>query len=150
MACNRCYQKSALDTYTNVSTTLVSGATLPLNVNYIHTGNSISHTAGSGTINLVKGGLYAISISATVAESGTAGNVSFQLYRNGIAVPAAIATVTSETTTDLETIGFTKLIRVDDVCCCAGNGQDAIPLTFINTGVGATYTNIQVTVVKLA
>jgi hypothetical protein len=73
-----------------------------------------------------------------------------QLYRNNIAVPGAVTTVNSSTTTDIENIDFSALIEVEEVCPCAGTGKTAIPLNFINTGVGATYSNINVTVVKEA
>lgn len=149
MACNKCYQKSALTAYTNTNTTVTTGNAVPLANNYLLTGSSITHTTGSTAINLVKSGLYLVTFSATLVEAGTAGNVTLQLYRKGVAVPSAI-TSSASSTTDIEDIGASTLIEVDNVCPCGGVGVSAIPLTLVSTGVGATYNNISVTVVKLA
>lgn len=150
MNCNRNFQKSALDTYTIQETAVATNAALPLELNYISTGSSISHTAGSTTINLLKSGLYLVTFSAVGAESTTAGEVTIQLYRNGVAVPGALATITSANTTDALNFSFTSLIQTKDVCPCASVGNPSIPLTFMNMGVAATFSNIKVTVTKLA
>lgn len=150
MNCNRIYQKSILDTYTNTSTTLVAGANIPLNINYILNGCSIAHTETSPTINLLKAGKYLVTFNATLAPSGTAtGNMTVQLFRNGVAVPGATSSVSGTSETDVENVNITKIIEVDSVCPCAGNGNVTIPLVFTNTGIEAVYSNIQVTVTKL-
>ena len=150
MACNKCNQKSALTAYTDISTTLTTGENLVFNNNYISDGVSITHTAGTSTINLVKSGLYLVTLNATGVESGTAGNITVQLYRNGVAVPGAISTVNSNAATEIRNVNITVLIKATDVCPCSGNGISAIPLVFTNTGVGTTYSSMLVNVVKLA
>lgn len=80
----------------------------------------------------------------------TAGEVSLQLYRNGVAVPTGIVTQTPTATTDIESFSTATIVEVKEVCPCAGTGTQSIDLTFANTGVAATYTYFNVSVVKLA
>lgn len=140
------YQKSTLDAYTTTDTAVVVNGLLPLEQNSILTGCSIKHAPGSSTITLAKPGLYLVAFNADGSTSGTAGNLAVQLYQNGVAVPGAVSTVSSDTAADLETISFTKIILVKPSCCSIDN---TAYLTFVNTGVASLYTNINVDVVKL-
>lgn len=149
MPCNR-YCKSTVNAYTNVSTTLATGALMPINTNYKITGNSIRHTAGSTAINIVKAGLYEVSFYATSTIGTTAGAVSLQLYRNGVAVPSGIASQTPTAATDIESFAGGAIIEVNDACCGAGIGSPSVDLTFVNTGVEGVYSYFSVKVVKIA
>lgn len=150
MSCTCSYEKSMLSAYTNSSTALAVDDLLPYKTINIKRGISISLTPGSTTINLVRAGRYSVTIDATVSTPDAAGVVTIELYRNNIAVPGATASETTTTTTDIHSLHFTTLIEVDDVCRYAGTGVSVIPLTIKNTGVAATYTNINITIVRLA
>lgn len=88
MSCkNNQYCKSTLSAYTDASITLEQGDLMPINTNQSLTGTSITHTAGSKTISIVKPGIYVIGFSATNTQGATAGAVSLQIYRNGVPYP---------------------------------------------------------------
>ena len=140
------YQKSILDTYTTANTAVAVDGLLPLEQNNILTGCSITHVAGSTTVSLVKPGQYLVAFNADGTTSGTAGNISVQLYNNGVAVPGAISTAEMDTTIDTGNVSFTKVISVKPSCCVIDNTAN---LTFVNTGVATLYTNINVNVIKL-
>lgn len=147
---NNQYCKSTLSAYNNTSTALDVGALMPINNNARITGCSISHVSGSNAIRLLKKGLYLVAFSASGSYTSTAGAVSLQLYRNGVAVPTGIVTQTPTATTDIESFSTATIVEVKEVCPCAGTGTQSIDLTFANTGVAATYTYFNVSVVKLA
>ena len=112
------------------------------------TGCTVSHTAGSTTFSLNKPGLYFVSFNAVGTISGaTAGAITVQLQNNGTAVPGALSSDTSASTTDVRNLSFTKVIRVNPSCCAVNNQAN---LTFVNTGLGAIYTNANVVITKLA
>lgn len=148
MATYNCNTKSTLSTY-NAAQTVAQGDLLSFATNYISTGVGISHTPGSSTINLTRRGLYLVEFSGTTTLGATAGAVTVQLYRNGVAVPSGIATRTPTDATDIENFKFSTMIQVGSTCPNSGIGLTTIPLTFVNTGVEATYNIASVTIVKV-
>ena len=151
MNCNNQYKKSVLDAYSITSTNVAVGASIPFTTNYIKTGVSISDSTAASTINLNKSGIYLITFGATVAnQAAEAGNVTVQIYRNGNAVPGAVATESSSGPTDLASLSISTIIEVDDVCPCSGAGYTNIPITFVNSGVASVISNVKIVVIKLA
>ena len=144
---NRQFQKSSLYAFNTTAQTIPTNGLVAF-ANPATTGCSVD-LATANNVRLKCSGLYKVDFSASVTTSGTAGNVTFQLYRNGTPVAGAIASANSATTTDLKSISFPVLIRVNPNCC--GN-PDNIPvnLTVVNIGTGAIVTNAIITVVKEA
>lgn len=137
-----------LYTYTNSSQTVVTGGTVVLNNNGVLCGCSATHSTNTNSISLNKPGIYQVTFNSDAVESGTAGNITVQLYGNGAIVPGAESTTFSGTATSVVNPSFTALVKVN--CnCCANTTNVPYVLTFVNTGVGATYTNAAVTVVKV-
>ena len=137
-----------INSYTNTSQSLATNQAIPFLVNDILTGCTVTHNAGSTTFTLNKPGFYQVNFTGTGAVSGsTAGTVQVTLFNNGVAVPGAIATQTSASTTDIRTVNFTRLIRVLPSCCAVNNKAS---LVFTNTGSAATLTNVNVVITKLA
>jgi len=134
---------SFLDTYTNTSQTITTGSPLVFNTNRIRAGRSISHQAGSSSINLNKPGIYEIHFNGDAAESGTAGNITVQLYVNGVLQPASEATEDSTATTNTVNLAFDTAVCVTPNCCTCGN---SVSLTFVDTGVGAVFSNAEVVI----
>lgn len=152
MSCNSCYQKSALSAATTSAATVAAAALVPFNTINLNTGASISYTAGSTAINIVKPGLYEVTFDASVAvTNATAASLSFQINRAGVAIPGATATYTSSATTDIGALSITTLVRVNEVCPNAGTGVNSIAITVSNiSAVAAAMSNANITVVKLA
>lgn len=138
--------KSVLDTYTLTDVTVATNGLLPLEQNYLLAGCAIVHFPGSTTITLQEPGLYLVNFDAEGSTAGGTGGFTTQLYNNGVAVPGATSTSGATSTTDIETIGFSKVIQVKPSCCAIDNTAN---LTFVNTGADSIYTSITVNVVKL-
>lgn len=94
-------------------------------------------------------GIY--KVTATLVGTGTeAGDVTVQLFSNGIAVPSAISTQTITTPdTEFRTFVIDKFILVNNAEVLGVNNTLAQTLTLENTGVGATFTNVTFDVVKV-
>lgn len=84
-------------------------------------------------------GYYKVSLNITFTAPA-AGDVTVELRQDGVAVPGATATETITTaTTEVRTISFDVIVRVP--CCGAPS-----TLTFVNTGVAISSSNIAVNV----
>lgn len=138
-----------LYTYNTTSQTLATNAAINFNNNAIQTGCTATHSIGSTVISLNKPGFYMVSFNADAVEAGTAGDVQVQLIGNGIAIPAAEATINSASATDIVNPSFTALVRVLPNCC-SNTANVPYSLTLVNTGVGATFSNAALVVTKVA
>lgn len=94
-------------------------------------------------------GIYRV--TATLVGTGTeAGDVTVQLFSNGLAVPGAISTQTITTPdTEFRTFVIEKFILVNNAEVLGCNSTLVQTLTLENTGVGATFTNVTFDVVKV-
>ena len=148
MSCDKRYQKSTLNAYTNSAQTVVAEGVVNFNNNNPLTGCSVCHAAGSSTVQIVKPGLYLVTVNADAATTATAGGtITLQLFNNGILVPGATATETTTADTSIVSLAFSTIIRVLNSCSCVNNQTN---LTVVNTGVEVTLSNANVVVVKLA
>jgi hypothetical protein len=144
------FYKSVLDTSNETTQALETSALVNLGTTNIKNGCSISYVDNNTTINIVKRGIYYMLVSLTGFMTTTAGLVSAQIYRKGVAMDGAKGSFNSTTTADVNTITIGTLIEVNDVCRCCGTGSASIPITVVNTGVPATHTNVKVVLYKLA
>ena len=135
--------------YSNTDQTVAINGILTFANNGVNTCNCVSHAAGTGSVALQGTGYYLITVNADAANTtATAGNITLQLYTNGVAYAGAEATQTSESTTDIAHLSFTTLIRVLPNCCVITN-NNPLALTVVNTGIAATVSNAAITVVKV-
>ena len=139
-----------LFTYTNTSQTVAQNSAIAFNTNSIQTGCTATHNTNSTSISLNKPGIYMVSFNSDAVAAGTAGNITVQLFGNGTLIAGAESTAYSGATTDIMNPNFTALVRVTPNCCCASTGNVPYVLTFVNTGVEATFSNVAVTVTKVA
>lgn len=140
MSC-KCYQKSTLEAFSVSSQEVGVDANVEFD-NYVQTGTSI-RPFGTTSIRL-KPGLYQIIVNASAGGTGT---VTFQLYRNGVAIPNAIGSGISAGPTNLVPLSLGNIVDVKKSCSCVDN---TTILTIKNVGVAATVADINVDVVKLA
>ena len=102
------------------------------------------------SISLQHSGIYKISVSATFT-SPVAGDVTLQLFENGVSIPSALATETI-TTADTETrsVSFDIYVLVDKDCILGTNTISVETISLVNTSVGAVnITNVVVDVLKV-
>ena len=100
-------------------------------------------------IRLQQEGVY--HITATLVGSGTeAGDVTVQLFENGVAITPAFSTETITTPdTELRTFVIDYYVLVDTACILGCNSTIGKTITLENTGVGATFTSVIVNVDKV-
>lgn len=100
------------------------------------------------SISLQQQGIY--HVTATFVGSGTAaGDVTVQMLENGVATAGALSTETITTpTTEIHTFVIDYYVLVDGSDILGLNSTIAKTITFENTGVGATFTNVVVNVTK--
>lgn len=137
-----------LYTYSITAQTVAADANLNFNINGVLTGCTVSHSAGTPSIQLKRPGYYMIHFNASAAATAT-GDVTVQLNGNGSAIPGAISTVNSTAATDIGNLSFTAIVRVLPNCC-AVQSNSPLTLTFVNTGVEAAYSNAAVTITRLS
>lgn len=143
MNCNKNpYAKSCIRVYnpvdqafTAADTTLVLQGTSVVN-------SGCSLTLNPSSIQVNKSGLYHISGDVIITPTA-AGLVTFQLYKDGVALPCAIAQETVAS-------GNAYSLHIEtDICinvCCVNNPS----FTFVMSGVTGTVNNLSVGMVKLA
>lgn len=144
MACN-CYKKSTAKAV-NVTSQAVAANGIVNYTQFNESGISIVESGNTG-LKILKPGLYLVTFNASVASGATAGLVTAQLMRNGIAEVGAVSSAYSASATVTESVAFTTVIEVLGSCNCVNNETT---LTVANTGVDGTFANAQLTVVKLA
>lgn len=138
-----------LHTYNATSQDIAVNGNAIFSINSIHTGSTATHSAGAAEINLNKSGFYMVTVNAVVANPGDdAADIILALYENDTAVNGAVAALTSAGTTDVGTIGFSAIIRVEPKCGCSARSGASV-LTVRNIGAAATISNIAATVTKI-
>lgn len=125
---------------------VAANAAIPLNVTAVNKGTSIVNN-GAATLQFNKCGLYKVSVSAS-GIAGEAGDITIQLYKNGVAQAPAVATETAADTTSTHNLSFTTIVQVganNTNCPCSSPTL----VTVINSGVAATFSTVDVVATKL-
>lgn len=103
---------------------------------------------GNG-ITLSQAGIYHIT-ATLVGSAPAAGDVTVQLFENGVAVDGAISTQTITTAdTELRTFVIDYYVLVDNTCLLGRATTVADTISLVNTGVAATFTSVIVNVDKV-
>ena len=103
----------------------------------------------SNSITLNGQGIY--HLTATFVGSGTtAGTVTIQMLENGTPVVGGVTSETITTAdTELRTFVIDRYVLVDSTCLLGCTSTLAKTISFENTGVGATFSNVVVNVDKV-
>lgn len=112
--------------------------------------NGLPTFASNGnSITLNGQGIY--HITATFVGAGTtAGTLTIQMLENGVPVVGGVASETITTAdTELRTLVIDRYILIDDTCLLGCKSTLAKTISFENTGVGATFSNVVVNVDKV-
>ena len=106
-------------------------------------------TNTSNGITLNGQGIY--KVTATFVGSGTAaGALTVQMFENGTAVTGGVSTETITTAnTEQRTFVVDRFVLVDSACLLGVNSTVAKTISFKNTGVGATFSNVVVNIEKV-
>lgn len=134
--------KSLIDVATTTSTSVLAGATLPLATIVRRRGRDVNLSGNSVAVTDCGSNFYLVTVTATFTAP-VAGAISIALQQNGTAVTGANASTTITTaSTEVRSLSFSAIVRTYNSA-----GIDA--LSIVNTGLAATYSNIDMTVVKL-
>ena len=133
-----------ISSYNITSQAIVSNGPLNFTTDRILTG--CTATRNGQTFQLNKPGYYYVTFNAVAAATTTVGELTVELYNNGVAVPGAEASYTTTTAGENANYAFSTIIRVLPSCPLVNNTAN---LTVVNTGVDATYTNVNINITKL-
>lgn len=133
-----------ISSYNNTSQEVAINGLLTFTTDRILTG--CTATRNGQTFQLSKPGYYYVTFNADGAATTAVGDIVVVLQNNGVAVPGAIATFTTTVADDATNLAFSTIIRVPPSCCAVDNTAN---LTLVNTGVAATYTNVNINITKL-
>ena len=133
-----------ISSYNTTNQAVVSNGTINFTTDRILTG--CTAVRNGETFQLNKPGYYYVTFNAIAAATTTVGELTIELYNNGVAVPGAIAGATTTTAGDNLDFAFTTIVRVPPSCCAVDN---TARLTVVNTGVDATYVDVNLNITKL-
>ena len=133
-----------ISSYNNTSQDVAINGLLTFTTDRILTG--CTATRNGQTFQLNKPGYYYVTFNADGAATTAVGDIVVVLQNNGAAIPGAIATFTTTVADDATNLAFSTIIRVPPSCCAVDNTAN---LTLVNTGVAATYTNVNINITKL-
>ena len=134
-----------VNSYTNTSVAVASSSAIPFNTNRYITGCGAWHSAGTPTITIKKPGYYLVNFNGDLTSSAT-GLLQAQLQVNGDLVPGAEASVSQSTADLMQTLSFSTVVQVLNSCNCVDN---TVNLSVINEGLASTYTNAEITIIRL-
>ena len=133
-----------ISSYNTTSQAVATDGLLTFTTDRILTG--CTATRNGQTFQLNKPGYYYVTFNAIAAATDTVGLLTMELYNNGVAVPGALASATTTTAGAESDFAFSTIIRVPPSCCVVNN---TAKLTVVNTGVDATYSNVNINITKL-
>ena len=133
-----------ISSYNNIAQDVAINGLLTFTTDRILTG--CTATRNGQTFQLNKPGYYYVTFNADGAATTAVGDIVVVLQNNGVAVPGAIATFTTTVADDATNLAFSTIIRVPPSCCAVDNTAN---LTLVNTGVAATFTNVNINITKL-
>ena len=134
--------KSLIDVATTTSTAVVANGTLPLSTIVRRRGSEVNLVGNTVTITDCGSNYYLVVVTATFTAP-VAGVVTLNLQQNGTNLVGATASTTITTaTTEVRSVSFPVIVRTF-------NNVGIDSLSLVNAGVGATFSNIAITVEKL-
>lgn len=134
--------KSLIDVATTTSSAVVAGGILPLSTVTRRRGDDVNLSGTSVAITDCGSNYYLVTVTATFTAP-VAGVVTLVLQQNGANVAGGTASTTITTaTTEQRSLSFSKVVRTL-------NSSAIDTLSIVNAGVAATFSNIDVAVIKL-
>lgn len=136
-----------LETY-GKNVAVVTNQSIPFNSVSIQKGCTAIKTSVD-TIQLNKCGVYMVEFDCSGSITGaTAGTISVQLAKDGVLQPQAFTSSTPTANTDIRSMSFQTLVQVKENNSCRCCDSPTV-ITLVNTGLDATYTQVNATVTKI-
>lgn len=134
-----------ISTFSNSIQTISTNGLLTFNTKRILTGCTATLSSDNQTFQLNKPGYYYITFNGTAQATAAAGDVSVSLRQNSTTVPGASSTFYASAINEDGNLSFTTIIKVAPTCCC----KDVTTIDLINSGIEATFSNININITKL-
>lgn len=138
------FSKSSLSAYSVADQTVAAGDSIRYEFNRVHTGCSIKHAPGSAAVIMGGAGLYSGTFNANFTAD-VSGPATFQLYRNGVAVPGAEATHQATANVPIA-VAFPILEIVRPNCVAVDNTA----VLLVQVSAAGTINTAQINIVKEA
>lgn len=136
-----------LETY-GKNVLVIENQNIPLTSVSVQKGCTAIKTAAD-TIQLNKCGVYMIEFDCSGSITGTtAGTISVQLAKDGVLQPQAFTASTPTANTDIRSMSFNTLVQVRESNSCKCCDSPTV-INLVNTGLAATYTQVNATVTKI-
>lgn len=130
--------KSVIQIINNTSQAIVENGTINLGSVVARFGPNLSMS--NGALNIVGAGYYGIAVSATILPSAE-GQVTMELYQNGVSIKGASATINATSTTVPVTLTLPPtMVRINYNGCPCERLPESITLV-LSTGAG-TVSNV--------
>lgn len=134
--------KSLINVATTAPSSVVANGVLPLATVVRRRGDDVNLSGNSVAITDCGSNYYLVTVTATFTAP-VAGTVTLNLQQNGVNVTGATGSTTiTVATTEVRSISFSSIVRTF-------NNRGIDSLSVVNAGVGATFSNIDMTVTKL-
>ena len=134
--------KSLIDVATTTSSAVVANGVLPLTTIVRRRGNDVNLSGNSVALTDCGSNYYLVNVTVTFTAP-VEGTVTLNLQQNGVNVTGATASTTITTaTTEIRSLSFSAIVRTL-------NNVGIDSLTIVNAGIAATFSNIDMTVIKL-
>lgn len=133
-----------ISSYNITTQTVAANGLLTFTTDRILTG--CTATRDGSTFQLNKPGYYYVTFNAVAAATEAVGELIIELQNNGVTVPGAEAASTTTIAGNNGNYAFATIIKVPPSCCVVDN---TAKLTLVNTGVAATFANVNVNITKL-
>lgn len=143
MACCYCSDKVLYSGSLDATQTVGVGLPIQLTKNV-----ALNCSTTDTSVTLSRAGVYQVTATASAATTVSAAtNITMELESNGSQLADVESTVTSTSSTDVQTMSLTALVRVNQTVCPLND--NSVTLTLVNTAGEATYSAVTMTVVRL-
>lgn len=122
--------------YSNTKTTYEQNA--PLSFPTVKYTDCRINVSNGTTIRIGTPGRYLVSFNGVGGSTGATTPFTVQLYKDGVAQPETVSTVTSVAANDVGTLAFTTIVNILPSCNCVNN---AVNLQVIATNATSGFLN---------
>lgn len=139
-----------LQMYTDVSggRTVQENTSIVFDNKTIQTGCTVTANEPTNTVTLRREGIYSVQFNAIISNTTSSSEfIGINMERDGVDVPEAQTGAASSSTSDVDAVSFSTLVRVRPSCCSVDN---TTRLQFKVTGSDALVYFANVVVTKLA
>ena len=116
-----------------------AGLPLIFNTNQVQAGTSITHTAGTGVLSIVRSGIYQILYSVTATDAAAHKTVTVELRNTGVSIPGSRTSGSTPMSTGTASLSASIILNVTGTASIS-----LVPVT-----ADSTFTNASIQLIRL-